>query len=36
MLGEFLSQQKSKKTLWIVLGLCLILIVAGLIIYSLN
>jgi hypothetical protein len=31
MLGEFLSNNKSKKTLWLILGLCLFLITAGLI-----
>ncbi len=31
MLGEFISKGKNSKTLWFILGLCVLLIAVGLI-----
>ncbi len=30
MLGEFLSNRKNRKALWLILGLCVLLIALGL------
>ncbi len=36
MLGEFLSKKNNRKFFWIILGLCILLIVAGLILSQTN
>ena len=36
MLGEFLSKRKNSKTLWSILGLCVLLIAIGLILSQTN